>query len=229
MQENTTAVATPPSSPAGQHAGDDAASLLQWIARELHDVVVQPLTTALVELELMSRHGAAPSLPDRALGPQRELRTALHGLRQLMGQLRGQSIEPVSLVPSVTALIADVSRRTGLDAHLLVSPGWPAHLAPETSRNLRRIIEEALRNVIRHSDATWVEVRLDDLPGGLKVSITDDGASGPDLLAVDCGTGTRGMHERAVVIGGVLSIDHAPSGSTVAVVVAEPAPEQAPR
>jgi signal transduction histidine kinase len=71
-----------------------------------------------------------------------------------------------------------------------------------------------------------MEVRLEDFPGGLRVSITDNGDSGPDRLdPASEGMGTRGMHERAVVIGGVLTIDHARSGSTVVVVVDEACPE----
>jgi two-component system sensor histidine kinase UhpB len=144
----------------------------------------------------------------------------------MMSQLRGDIVDAESLVPSLTALTAEVCAGTGIDASLQVSPGWPTRLAPETGRNLHRIIEEALRNVVRHSGASTVLVRLEDFPGGLRVSITDDGALGPEPLdPASDGMGTRGMHERAVVIGGTLTIDHARSGSTVVVVVDEARPE----
>ena len=203
----------------------DLLPLQQWIARELHDVVVQPLTSTMVELDL-AQHEPAGLPADRAQALQRELRGVLQGLRLMMSQLRGDIVDPENLVPRLTALIADVCQGTGLDASLLVSPGWPVRLAPETGRNLHRIIEEALRNAIRHSGASAMEVRLEDFPGGLRVSITDNGGSGPDRFdPASEGMGTRGMHERAVVIGGVLTIDHARSGSTVVVVVDEACPE----
>ncbi len=227
MHENLSVVVSPPWLREGDRSlADHRAALHLWIARELHDLVVQPLTSALVELDVLE-HGDTQLAPDRATSLQGELRASLHGLRQLLSELRGQPVEPGSLVPRLEALVADICAHTGVDASLQVAPGWPSDLASETGRNLCRIIEEALRNVVRHSGASSVEVRLETVRGGLRVCITDDGAFGPESSDGSAdGMGTLGMHERAVVIGGVLTIDHARSGSTVAVVVGDTVPEQ---
>ncbi len=222
MQENTSLVASPPWLLDGEQSdAGDGPGLHEWIARELHDLVAQPLTSALVELDGIER-GSTHLAPGRAEILQRELRAALQGLRHLMSELRGQVIAPGGLVAQAETLVAEVRARTGLDARLHVAPRWPTDLAPETDRNLCRIIEEALRNVVRHSGASSVEVSLESFHGGLRVSIVDDGVLGPDGPdGVSDGLGTRGMRERAVVIGGVLTVDHARSGSTVAVVVSD--------
>jgi len=230
VQENSTLVTSPPWPHAGDTSvADDQPQLHQWIARELHDLVVQPLISTLVELDAVERDDLDLA-PERAQVLQRELRAALHGVRLLMNQLRGQTVDEGDLVPRVAVLVADVCARTGIDVTLRVAPGWPSDLAPETGRNLCRIIEEALRNVVRHSGASSVEVKLENLRGSLRVSVTDDGVFGPETSGGSAdGMGTRGMHERAVVIGGVLTIDHARSGSTVAVVVGDPVAEQVGR
>lgn len=223
MHKNTTVAERHPWLAAdGEDSESEQSSLQLWIARELHDVVVQTVTTTMIELDLGRRSNDGLS-PERADALQQDLQGVLRDLRLMMRQLRGQPIESGSLVPTLTTLVAELRSRTGLDVSLRVSPDWPETIAPETTRNLRRIVEEAVRNVVSHSGASAVEIRLEIIEGGLRVSITDDGAWGHRTSAAGTdATGVQGMHERAVIIGGVLTIDRAGPGSTVAVVVGEP-------
>src|SRR4051812_33903747 len=81
VQDNPPVGASPPCLASGDPMpGVDLLPLQQWIARELHDVVVQPLTSTMVELDLAQHQPAGPPA-DRAQVLQRELRGVLHGLR----------------------------------------------------------------------------------------------------------------------------------------------------
>jgi two-component system sensor histidine kinase UhpB len=73
-----------------------------------------------------------------------------------------------------------------------------------------RIVQESLTNVARHADARRVELTLSHTPERVRVEVLDDGHGLPVRPAP--GAGLRGMRERALVIGGQLTIGTAPSG-----------------
>ncbi len=72
-----------------------------------------------------------------------------------------------------------------------------------------RIAQESLTNVVRHSRATRVQLDLRSSPGGLRLSVTDDGRG---INHQPEGAGMKGMRERAVLIGGELSFRPARDG-----------------
>jgi two-component system sensor histidine kinase UhpB len=76
---------------------------------------------------------------------------------------------------------------------------------------LYRIAQEGLTNAARHSGATTVELSLTPADGGVLLSITDDG-TGLDGSAE--GAGIRGMRERALLVGGELTVGAGPEGGT---------------
>jgi signal transduction histidine kinase len=105
--------------------------------------------------------------------------------------------------------------------NLWVSPSWPETLSPRAALNLHRTIQEALNNVARHAGARSVEIRLDlNADGECIVSIEDDGR-GLEVVPDDRGSsGMLGMTERAVLLGGRLTINGEPGkGTSVRLVV----------
>jgi signal transduction histidine kinase len=91
---------------------------------------------------------------------------------------------------------------------------------PLIEDNLFRIGQEALTNAIKHSNASEVRIRLEILPTGASLSISDDG-DGFDPSEVQPGHfGLLGMRERASRLGGQLKISSSPgAGSTILVEV----------
>ena len=91
-------------------------------------------------------------------------------------------------------------------------------LSPETSANMLRIMQEALQNALRHSDASTITLRaVGDGEGGLTISLTDNGQGGAH--AKDAGRGMHTMHRRAHSIGASLEINSADSGTQVSLSV----------
>ncbi|HBX69419.1 MAG TPA: hypothetical protein DEH25_08560, partial [Chloroflexi bacterium] len=89
-------------------------------------------------------------------------------------------------------------------------------LTPDVEACFYRIAQEALENTIRHANAQQVEMHLLQRENQLELWIKDDGL-GFDPLDVDAEQklGLRGMHERALGVGGVLEISSQPEVGTV--------------
>lgn len=229
---------TPPEStqPQTQTLGDGSARALaeslarsieadvkSFVARELHDQVVQTLTTALLDMERFKAQQVGRSEVQNELGLlQDAIRGALNQIRTLLYDLRDQPSADADFVESVRhGLIAVFERRTGINVTLSVAPSWPAVLSPRAALNLHRAIQEALNNVMLHSGAGAVHVKLDvGDDGEAVVAIEDDGRGLEERPADTRPHGILGMTERAVLLGGKLSISSEPGrGTTVRLMV----------
>jgi signal transduction histidine kinase len=108
-----------------------------------------------------------------------------------------------------------------------------SRLAPDIETACFRIVQEALTNIARHAQARQVEIRLDREGDQVMLRIGDDGCGfNLDDMQVRAlagnSTGVLGMHERATLVGGVLTIDSSPgSGSTVEMRCPWRSPEEA--
>ncbi|MEA2672104.1 MAG: hypothetical protein QOG45_2324 [Chloroflexota bacterium] len=196
-------------------SGEDG--VRRWLARELHDGAVQTLTTMLIEMEEVRRELPESGMGGRILDFQTSVRSALGSLRRLLLDVREQAGEDHRLVDDLSALLEHLDGRTGIKGELSVSASWPRSLSAQIACNLRRIVEEALRNVARHSRAQRVTVSLDAEEERLMLTVSDDGHGAYLPTTVSpAGTGILGMQERAVLLGGQLEITSLPgTGTTV--------------
>ena len=74
---------------------------------------------------------------------------------------------------------------------------------------------ESITNAVKHAEASGIDVRLDRVPGGLRIEIADDGRGGADPTA---GTGLRGLSDRVEALGGRFAVHDRPGGGTVVAV-----------
>ena len=184
------------------------------LARELHDRVAQALTSILVDLEVFKREQAGQDIVlTKVDSVQGSMREVLSSLRELLNDLREDSAGP-RVFADLPSLVGSFTRRTGIEARLVVHPGWPVETRPAATYNLYRIAEEALMNARRHAGATQVSITLVPVgDGDLSMTIADDGRGFEKDGMVD-GMGTTGMRERAILIGARLQIDSVPGGGT---------------
>ena len=147
------------------------------IARELHDVVAHALSVVVVQA------GAAiDDEPARAREALRSIRAtgieALAEMRRMLGILR-ESGDELALAPQPTVAeldpLLDHTRAAGVAAALEVE-GSPRPLPPGVDLAAYRIVQEALTNVRKHSNAATVRVRLRYDPDAVEIEIEDDGA-----------------------------------------------------
>jgi signal transduction histidine kinase len=186
------------------------------VARELHDRVAQTLTGMLVDVENFKTEEVGWVDVVRQLDKvQTSTRQVLHSLRQLLHDLRGEETVSDDFVDAVRGLIGRYSERTGITLELSVLPGWPETFTRPAYVNLYRIIEEALTNVRMHSGARHVRVVLEPRSRSeVSVMIRDDGRGLDTDASRPAGLGTVGMRERAVLMGGRLTIQSEPGAGT---------------
>jgi PAS domain S-box-containing protein len=193
----------------------------RYIARELHDEAGQVLASLMVGLRLLERDA---NKPEAILTGVAELRImvddVLDNLHRLAVDLRPASLDHLGLVGALRQYVHDVSNKQDLVAQFEVV-GVDTRLPIDVETALYRIVQEAMTNVIRHAQATRVDVLLEQRGDKLVVIVEDNGV-GFDPAAARHGDrlGLFGMRERAEMLGGELLIEcTAEVGTTVFVEV----------
>ncbi len=176
------------------------------ISRDLHDDLGQVLTATALELQLAQRPGdetRRANALDRALEGARD---ALQRVRRLSSVLRPRVLDELGLHEAVSTYLADHEQRTGMAiVSSIALEGVP--LSPAVSGHLYRILQEALTNITRHSEAGTVRVELRADEEQVLLQIEDDGVGfDPRRLPLERGVGLAGMRERAHLLGGSFTI-----------------------
>jgi signal transduction histidine kinase len=184
------------------------------IARELHDDVNQSLALLAVELDLLA--GAPPGPPADAARGVRELSARVKELsssvHDLSHRLHPSKLEQLGLVAAIRGLCQELGQSHNLDVKFTHYPE-PGAIPPEAALSLYRIVQEGLRNVIKHSGSRYAAVELAGSADAVRLRIADDG-SGFDPAATNGGLGLVSMRERLHLIGGRIGIDSRPAGGT---------------
>ena len=172
------------------------------IAQELHDQVGQELTAVLLGLSRVTARVPA-NVRDDALSVQDAVRQSLEDVRRIAVELRPEALDDLGLTSALVVLCERFSVQLDLDVDGYVAPDLPP-LPAEVELVVYRVAQEALTNVARHSASSRVELTLTHTGNALVLRIRDYGLGLPaDSVP---GTGMRGMHERAALIGATLAI-----------------------
>ena len=202
------------------------------IARELHDGVVQSLTALVADLEYF-RTRCLPAIGqtsheviEKVEVWQELARDSLTSMRQALGGLRKPSELDPGLEYAIQVILIDL-RDSG---HTVVfeCEDWPVMLPIEYTSNIYYIIREALTNICKHAKASAIKVCMFSFEEHLHISISDDGVGMPKHCVkthVESGyqQGLVGLHERAALLEGVVTIESvAGKGTRVDVDIPEP-------
>lgn len=155
------------------------------LARDLHDSVVQQLFSMRMQAKALRRGLAGLDAGhDGVLRAAEELAElsagALADLRLLVFELRPLDLAEHGLVEAVRAHAASLRARTGLTIDVRAGEGVRVGGALDVQEDLYRITSEALHNVVKHANATAVEISIAEEDPDLVVRVTDDGAAGQD-------------------------------------------------
>lgn len=178
------------------------------ISRELHDEAGQSLTSLKVGLRLLEKQaGVAPVLLATIADLRQQVEGILENLHQLVMNLRPTSLDFFGLEVALRQHLQELSKKYDLKVNF-VALGLDQRLPTNVEVNLYRIVQEALTNAIRHSQASRVDVLLERQNGKAMVMVEDDGV-GFDLEELNQGQrlGLFGMNERAEMLGGRLTIE----------------------
>jgi signal transduction histidine kinase/ligand-binding sensor domain-containing protein len=181
------------------------------IAYEIHDTVIQDMTGATLQLELLGFHVA--DQPEKALELQESLaqrmRETVARSRNMVRNLHSTAVMQYSLVDVLRHAESEF-RLADMPLFELTSVGEARPVNPLVRDEVYRICREALANAFRHANARMVRVTVRFLPKVLEVEISDDGDGMDDetLLRGRAGHfGLPGMKAHAHRIGADIAIE----------------------
>jgi signal transduction histidine kinase len=185
------------------------------IARELHDDVSQQLALLSVELQQLGDELPAhiQELRARTRGLWDQSNAIAVSVHDLSHQLHPLKLDVIGLVPAIASLRSELTAHHGL-AIAFRHEGVSGAIPRDVALCLYRIVQEALRNAIKHSGAREVTVDLTASSDGLALTIADDGGGFDADAAEHEGLGLASMRERLEPVGGTLVIRSKPGAGT---------------
>jgi PAS domain S-box-containing protein len=197
------------------------------IARDLHDGLGQELAVAKMVLDKQNSLGSekqacmeASDIIDRSLQQVRSLSHLLHP----------PLLDEVGLLSALRWYLDGLTERSGIETFLDVQPAEFPRLTGDLETAVFRIVQEALTNVFRHSEAHKVWVALTQREDATLITVRDDGKGigqrVADLRPDSVGIGVSGMNQRAREFGGELRLTNTCPGTLVELIIpsAKPVP-----
>ncbi len=180
------------------------------IARELHDETLQNLITISRQLEKFTSSDALWEESVEAVrGFKKQIEVAVQEIRRFSHDLRPSVLDDLGLLPALELLADDLDKQGIATTFKVV--GEARRLVPEVEVMLFRMAQEAVRNIWRHSQASVAELVVEYRDAMVRLNIRDDGKGFrlPQRVEDLAGLGKlglTGMHERARLLGGTLTL-----------------------
>jgi len=187
------------------------------VAREIHDELGQALTGLKLDIAWMkNRLPRNHAMMEQCASVIERIDQTLTAVRRIATELRPSILDQLGLAAALEWQGQEFRARTGIDVttEIVVDD---ALIPDKLGSSAFRILQESLTNVLRHSKATHVAIRLERTPSLLTLEITDNGVgASPTYLNGTRSLGVIGMRERALACGGEFSIaGTAGKGTTV--------------
>ena len=201
------------------------------LARDLHDSVAQSLYSVTLYSEATDRYARAGDLERVRANLDQLGESALQALREmrlLVHQLRPRELEKEGLISALQHRLDAVEGRSKIQTRLTLDREY--NLPAKIENVLFPIALEALNNIIKHSHASVVEIRVNTVDGGVELTVEDNGR-GFEIAeqSAQTGVGLSSMNERLRGIGGTLSVTSTVGeGTTVRAFVEIDSPDPEP-
>jgi len=187
------------------------------IARDLHDGLGQELAVAKILLDRMAQEVPSPRAHETSAQASNIVERAIQEVRTMSHLLHPPLLDEVGLVSALMWYVEGLTKRSGIKTFLDVRPTEFPRPAAEVETAIFRIIQEALTNVFRHSEAHKVWISLAQSNGTISVAVRDDGKGiDTDIAALrpeSVGIGLGGMKQRARELGGELRLTNTAPGT----------------
>ena len=189
-----------------------------WVARELHDDMLQRVALIRHELDSLWASLSSAATPKEALSLRAlnaELLDLGVALREVAHRLHPTIVDHLGLPKALEALAGEFSRATALNVRVALPaadtppvPGPVAHAA-------YRIAQEALRNAVKHSGASLAELELSGQSDQVVLRVRDFGKGFVVQAERGDGLGLASMKERAGLVRGAVTVTSRPGEGTV--------------
>lgn len=191
------------------------------VARELHDQLGQMLSKTLLTLDSSCgkcalHHPHCPEIRD-------DLRSMIEEVRQLAWNVRPSILDDYGLHQALARYVKETDKRVDFSiSYQGAVPAGMEHVAPpEIEVTLYRIAQEAITNIIRHAGATEASVVLVCRENELLLIVEDNGRGfDTETRSSKQTLGLLGMHERAMLVNGILELtSQIGKGTTIRVTI----------
>jgi signal transduction histidine kinase len=188
----------------------------QRISRELHDDLGQALTTHLLALRNLQEDLSLPveRMFERLQALHDQSYEILVKIRRLARDLRPPVLDALGLKVAMQTYCTEFTRRTNLPVIFEADTSLPQF--PDIYNiTLYRILQEALTNIIKHSQASqvWVDLSMED--DKVNLTVQDNGIGFSAEETQSNGIGLTGLRERITIAGGILNINSMPRRGTI--------------
>ncbi|NJC74313.1 GAF domain-containing sensor histidine kinase [Planosporangium thailandense] len=181
------------------------------IARDLHDVVIQRLFAAGMQLQGATRHAIRPEAKERIDAVVDALDTTIRDIRGAIFELRSPAASDVRT--QIRELLAEARQTLGFRPQLTLDGPVGSGLPAPVEAGLLAVLREALSNTARHAHASSVRVRVALAGGRVALTVVDDGVG---MGATTRRSGLDNLRRRAEELGGALNIEPTqPHGTTL--------------
>lgn len=207
------------------------------IAREIHDELGQVLTAVKMDLTMLNRKlekkDGVKLIASIHAGVAEDIALidkAIKSIRKIAAELRPEALDATGLTSAIETHLSEFQSRSGVKCTFTSNIGDKS-LARPSENALYRIVQEAITNIARHSEATKVSISLRRESAMLTLQIADNGKGFPDTVKPPASSfGIIGMRERAILLGGEFAITGIPGkGTTITVrIPVHPATETKP-
>jgi PAS domain S-box-containing protein len=191
-----------------------------WIARELHDDISQQLALLANYLELTEQDppDSAAEIRNRTHEHLKRVHEIAGDIQAISHRLHSSKLQLLGIVAAAKSLCQELSEQHKVDidfTHADIPPAVPK----EISLCLFRVMQEALRNAVKHSGVRHFEVKLRGTVDGIHLTVHDAGLGfDPEAVVNNRGLGLVSMQERVNLVKGKFSIDSRPGhGTTIQV------------
>ena len=192
--------------------------ILEHISREIHDNIGQYLTLAKLHINVVAMDSGEQQQNKLVLAGKL-LGEALEDMRDLTNSMSLNTLKAAGLSKAIDGHLRQLKKAGLHEVRYVDKMGSCERLEHKTEIVLFRIVQEAITNIVRHSGAKNVEVRLICAPTGLSIEIMDDGKGISSTflqegIPTPSGRGITNMQTRANLVGGKLKIESDPGFGT---------------
>jgi signal transduction histidine kinase len=190
------------------------------IARKIHDDMGQALTALKIDLSWLNKRLAIDqeTVLDKMKSMQALIDETIQTVQKVSEDLRPGILDDFGLAAAIEWQAEEFQKRTGMECRTSLPPD-EFDLSKEKSTNFFRIVQESLTNVIRHANATKVEINLNENDGILVLEIQDNGKGVAEASITNPRSfGFIGIRERAHSLGGEVDISGTPNEGTRVIV-----------
>lgn len=191
------------------------------LARELHDDFSQRMVLMGIELQELADliQGAAPDAHARVQRLVDSVKAIGRDLHSLSHRLHSTRLELLGLPSSSEELCKEFSRHHAIAVHFVPS-AMPPTIPSDTALCLFRVLQEALRNVGKHSGASRVDVTLTGGSNAVSLTVSDNGIGFDADRLASTGIGIHSIRERVQMLSGTFGVRTRPmQGTTLSVSV----------